>query len=102
MQGLHKAIRKLKGRSTEEISLSIKTGSVLDEPLHSSRQQQLQNHCKAIATLEEKHTNSHHDWLEEDVKRAQVLENEWTYQDFERTILNALPALLPSSKTSLR
>ena len=100
MQGLHKAIRKLKGRSTEEISLSIKNGSVLEEPLHSSRELQLQNHCKAIAKLEEKHANS--DYLEEIVKRAQVLENEWTYQDFERTVLNALPALLPSSKTNLR
>lgn len=100
MQGLHKAIRKLKGRSTEEISLSIKNGTVLEEPRHSSRELQLQNHCKEIAKLEEKHANS--DWLEEIVKRAQVLENEWTYQDFERTVLNALPALLPSSKTNLK
>ena len=119
MQGLHKAIRTLTGRSAEEISLSIKNGSVLDEPLRMhlsielqvqsrgknfvalrlSRELQMQSHGKAIAALEEKHANPH--WLEETVKAAQGLENEWAYQDFERTVLNALPALHPSNPVQI-
>ncbi len=97
---MHKAIRLSKGQFPEDISMSIKNGSVLDEPWHSSRVIQLQKHCKEIAVLGERYDNAH--WLEEDVKKIQQLESEWTYQDFELTVLNALPALLSNSRTSLK
>jgi hypothetical protein len=91
MQGLHKAVRTLNGRSAEEISMAVKDGSVLAVPWHSSRELQLQKHFKEIADLEEKYADAH--WVKKEVEIIQQLESEWTYPDFELAVLNALPAL---------
>ena len=94
-QGLHKAIRVSQGLSPQEISSKVKEGSVLEKPRHSSRQLQLQKHSESIVALEREKDDIN--WLENDVKKAQCVENEWTYQDFERTVLSALPALTSKS-----
>ncbi len=99
-QALHKAVRSSQGLSSREISLKVRDGSVLDEPRHMPRALQLQNHYDTIAQLEVGKANTL--WLENNVNMAQHLENEWTYQDFEYEVLSALPALIPSSKSSLK
>ncbi len=101
-QALHKAVRVFQGLSSEEISLKVRDGSVLDEPRHAPRALQLQIHYDQIikiAQLEGVEANTL--WLENNVKMAQILENEWKYQDFENQVLSALPALVPNSKSSL-
>ena len=90
LQGLHKGVRVSKGSSTEALAELLELGSILEPPIHKSREMQLEDHHNRLDAYEGQNTQR----LKQYIRTAQELEEDWKYEDFEATVLRALPMLV--------
>ena len=98
-QAFHKALRSSKQAESKVVAEWVKCGSLLDDPAQFEKDlvvAQLKRNKKEdqLRTAIRFYDGKGPLTLIQDIENARELESEWTYEDFEATVLKALPALI--------
>jgi hypothetical protein len=96
VQGLHKGVRACCGPTLDVVEV-LTSGKILDEPISGKvgREEQLRRLQQMVSLILSKAAEGE---LEREVELAREVEGAWVYEDFERTILRAIPDLLPQAE----